>query len=226
MCKKYQFWDHHVIGPIATNNYYLSNNAEEAVLLDPGGPEAPRIVHELKNRNIEIIAILVTHGHFDHLSWATEVQKETEGAKVYLHKDEKHTYEDFHRVASRYGYILDLREPDRWIHDGQKLKLAGITFEVMHTPGHSPGSVTYLLKDQKEAFTGDTLFKQSIGRTDLQYSNPKDMEVSLKLLMQELPKVDKQTKILPGHGETSSIDVELQSNPFLLALKMGRSIFY
>lgn len=221
----YGFWQHHVIGPVQTNTYILSPDGHQAVLFDPGGPEAVDIVKQLQHQNIEISAVLCTHGHFDHLSWASEVQDATDGAKVYLHEGEKDSWEYFHDWLGQFGYNVHLREPDVWVSDKQVLDVAGISFEVIHTPGHSPGSATFVVKDAFEAYVGDVIFKQSIGRTDLPFASPQQMEKSLQFLMDYLPKIHESMTLYPGHGEFTSIDVELRTNPFLLALKQGRSIF-
>ena len=215
------FWDHHVIGPVQTNCYILANDMSEAVLVDPGGPESVDIVRELKNREIEVKHVLVTHGHFDHLGWATEVQKASEGARVYLHIDEKESYEVFQSWLPRMGYSgVELREPDVWLKEGDTIRVSELNFSVMHTPGHSPGSVTYVLGN--DAYVGDCLFQGSIGRTDLPYSDPHAMENSLKRLMNE---INPSSRVLPGHGDLTTMSTELISNPFLKALQAGLSIF-
>ncbi len=192
----------------------------EAVLIDPGGPEATRIVNELRKQEIIITHVLVTHGHFDHLGWAPEVQKATEGAKVYLHHAEKDIFEQFLDMMSFFGIKKPspLREPDVWIKDGHILEISGIRFEVLHTPGHSPGSVTYIVKDAKEAYVGDCIFKNSIGRVDLPFASPSAMINSLKRIMDEL---NGNYHLFPGHGPDTWINDEKQHNPFLIALKNG-----
>ena len=153
-----QFFQHHVVGPLSTNCFIISEKENEAILLDPGGPEAVDIVRNLKQAGIEIKHVLATHGHFDHLGWATEVQKYTEGAKVYLHEDEKENYQIFQDWMPRFGLpIIELREPDVWIKDKDIIKACGLELEVIHTPGHSPGSVVYKFKE--EAYVGDCISK-------------------------------------------------------------------
>ncbi len=204
-------------------------------MLDPGGDEAISIAKNLSDRGIEIKHVLVSHGHFDHLGWAAEVQDVLQGARVYLHEGEKEAYEPFLDAMRHYG--LDpgiIREPDVWVRDHQILDLSGYKFEVIHTPGHSPGSATFKLVDLPEdetsmylqrdhsAFVGDCLFEGSIGRTDLPFASPDDMVTSLKRLMDEL---DGQTQIFPGHGNFTQMDREMTNNPFLLAIQRGISFF-
>ncbi len=216
-----KYWNHHVIGPVQTNCYIIANDMSEAVIVDPGGPEAVRIVEELRAKEIEIKHVLVTHGHFDHLGWATEVQKATEGARVYLHSAERESYEEFQSWMPRLGFTnVELREPDIWVQEGDIIRASGLKFEVMHTPGHSPGSSTFIM--DMDAYVGDCLFKGSIGRTDLPFSDPRQMEQSLHRLMSE---IDPRSRVLPGHGEMTTMGTEILTNPFLRALKSGLSIF-
>ena len=218
---KMNLWNHHNIGPIQTNCFIISKKAKEAVLFDPGGPEAVQLTRKLKATGVEIKHVLVTHGHFDHLGWATDVQKEVEGAKVYLHEAEKECYEEFQDILPQLGYTsVELREPDVWITEGQTIHASGLKFRVLHTPGHSPGSVTYILDG--DAYVGDCIFKGSIGRVDLPFANPEDMKKSLLRLMNELSPA---IQLYPGHGEFTSMGFELDNNPYLIALKEGRSLF-
>jgi len=204
-------------------------------MLDPGGEEAVAIAQELKEQGIEVKHVLVSHGHFDHLGWAAEVQDVVEGATVYLHEDEQPNFEYFLDQMPAYGLDpVDIREPDVWIRDKQVLELSDYRFEVIHTPGHSPGSATYRVVDtptetdyiplqaNHSAFVGDCLFQGSIGRVDLPYSDPNAMITSLKRLMEEL---DDTTSIYPGHGNDSTMGIELRNNPYLLAIQRGVPIF-
>lgn len=230
---KKHIWEHHVIGPISTN-CFVFGNPEEAVMIDPGGPEAKEIAENLLKQEIMIKHILVSHGHFDHLGWAPEVMKVAEGARVYLHEDEKPVYEVFIDNMPRFGIPrTDVREPDVWIQHNQILSLSGYKFQIIHTPGHSPGSVTFKLdyessKDnysvfhQETAFVGDCLFRGSIGRVDLPYSSPDAMRKSLKRLMADIPAT---TLLHPGHGSDTNMGHELTHNPFLVAIQNNQSIF-
>lgn len=226
-----KLWDHHEIGELNTN-FFIFGDKKNAIIIDPGGVEAVRIAKELLRKEIEVKHVLVTHGHFDHLGWAWEVQKVCEGAKVYLHEGEKISYEPFlDRLKN-----VDIRIPDVWIKDEQVLQLGGYKMRVIHTPGHSPGSVTYNLMEIPDiqndddlnklilnsAFVGDCIFKGSIGRVDLPFSNPKHMVGSLKKLIKT---IDKKTKLYPGHGEFTTMGYELINNPYLLALKKGIDFF-
>jgi len=227
-------WSHHTIGPIQTNCYVLGTS-DNAILFDPGGPEAEQIARQLLEKEIEIKHVFVSHGHYDHLGWAHTVQKVVEGAKVYLHIDEKPIYEVYLDKLKFYGVNKqELREPDIWITDKQTIKVSGYEFQIIHTPGHSPGSATYRLTNLPEhnnfpspinidtTFVGDCLFQGSIGRVDLEFGDPSKMKSSLLRLMNELPS---HSQILPGHGNTTTMEFELKNNPFLLALQRNIDIF-
>lgn len=226
-----KIWEHHVIGPIQTN-CFIFGKPEAAVMVDPGGPEAPEIARRLLDEEVEIKHVLVTHGHFDHLGWAPDVQKVVEGAKVYLHESEKPTYEPFiKRMPAQFGLALEIREPDVWIKENQILDLHGLKFKIIHTPGHSPGSVLfeYITENQNDDylaknsfFVGDLIFQGAIGRFDLPFSDPNDMQKSLTKIMKYIPS---PSKLFPGHGSLTTMENELKSNPYLQAIRDKRSFF-
>ena len=222
-------WEHNVVGPILTNCYVLGNK-QEAIIIDPGGPEALAIADKLHDQGTQISHILATHGHFDHLSYCTEVKKMFADAKVYLHKAERDTYEDFINVMPVYGLQkTEVLEPDVWIEDNQVLNISGLSIKVMHTPGHSPGSAVFHLRGDEAsifstntAFVGDLIFESSIGRVDLPYSNSNHMLASLQRIMNEL---SPETMLFTGHGNESTMQKELLTNPYLLAIQKGIKIF-
>ncbi len=218
--RKVKFWQHHVVGPLQTNCFVLSNTMTEAILIDPGGPEVKGIASDLEKQGIRITHVLVTHGHFDHLAWASEIQKVIEEAKVYLHHDEKDSYEKFYDMMHFFGLnkIDHLSEPDVWIKDNQILNLSGLKIKVIHVPGHSPGSVIYMLEEEKDAYVGDCIFRNSIGRVDLPFSSPKKMIQSLKKVTSE---ITDEYRLLPGHGLETNMKAEKKHNPYLIALRRG-----
>ncbi|MFV2014085.1 MAG: MBL fold metallo-hydrolase [Candidatus Heimdallarchaeota archaeon] len=229
----HHLWEHHVIGYVSTNCYVFGKQ-EEAVLVDPGGPEVTSIVKKLQEKEIEIKHVVVTHGHFDHLGWAADVMKLVEGAKVYLHEAEKPAVEPFlDRMVKQWGLPpCELREPDVWVREDNILDMAGLKYKVIHTPGHSPGSAVFQLLSKKEghstnlnldsAFVGDLVFQGSIGRFDLPFSDGEDMKASLIKLMEILPK---HSELFPGHGNITDMGTELESNPYLLAIKRNVPFF-
>lgn len=210
----------HPIGPVVTN-CYVFGNSKEAIMLDPGGPQAVDIAKSLVSSGVEIKHILVTHGHFDHLSFATEVKKVLKDAKIYLHKEEKPYYESYHAWMSNYGMQpTKLDEPDVWMGENT-LDLAGFKIDVIHTPGHTPGSVVFDIIGENTAFVGDLLFKGSIGRTDFPFCDTEKMQQSLARVME----LDDDTRIYPGHNETTIMGQEKKENAFLLAIQRGIPIF-
>ena len=229
----HSIWEHHVIGYVETN-CYVFGKPDEAVLVDPGGPEAPKIAQRLLENDIEIKHVVVTHGHFDHLGWAADVIKVVEGAKVYLHEAEKPAVEPFlNRMVTQWGLLpLEYREPDRWVKEGDILEMAGMKYKVIHTPGHSPGSAVFQLIEKKDsinsklsldsAFVGDLIFQGAIGRFDLPFANGDDMKSSLIKIMDILPK---HSALYPGHGGLTDMGTEIENNPYLLAIKKGIPFF-
>ncbi|MHA2252330.1 MAG: MBL fold metallo-hydrolase [Candidatus Kariarchaeaceae archaeon] len=221
-------WEHHVVSPIMTNCYILGNK-QEAIMLDPGGPEVLAIAEKLRNQGIQISHILATHGHFDHLSYCTEVKNMFDDAKVYLHKGERETYTDFINVMPMYGLQkTEVLEPDVWVNDNQVLNISDLSIKVIHTPGHSPGSAVFYLKGDETsmfptntAFVGDCIFEGSIGRVDLPHSDPNQMFSSLQRLMDEFTA---DTYLYSGHGNATSMKKETATNPYLLAIQKGIKI--
>ncbi|MBZ9578562.1 MBL fold metallo-hydrolase [Patescibacteria group bacterium] len=167
-----------IVGPIFTNCYLLTSKDETAVI-DPGGG-AEKILKEIEDNRKKLKYIILTHSHWDHTSAALKIKGET-GAKILIHKAEK----DFLNF-----------EVDKFLKEGDKIKIGDIILEVIHTPGHTKGSICLLEKDF--IFTGDTLFKTGFGRTDLPGGSSKDLQESLEKLSKLLKP---GMKIYPGHGE-------------------------
>lgn len=189
-------------GMLGTNCYMAWGEGDKCVLIDPGF-EADPILEAVRARGKQVEAILLTHGHFDHVGGVKAIREET-GCKVYIHK-------------------LDMQLPQRLTlgtvpytdnyEEGDILSLAGLSIRVMHTPGHTPGGVC-LLCDQV-MFSGDTLFAGTCGRTDLPGSSYKDMWASLA----RLAELTEDYKVLPGHGEGSTLSIEKRLNPYLQGAK-------
>lgn len=164
-----------VVGPLLTNCYILSSN-KKAILIDPGG-DFKEILKSLKEK--ELLFIILTHSHFDHTFLAKKI-KEEKGGEILIHKKEKEFLEF---------------EADRYLEDGENIKLGKENLKIIHTPGHSPGSICILGKNF--ILSGDTLFLDGVGRTDLPGGSEKDLKESLE----KLKKIIKpEMKIYPGHG--------------------------
>ena len=191
------------VGPIGTNCYLLEDEkAHVAAVIDPGD-EAGRILQVIKDDGVDVKYILLTHGHYDHTTAVPELHQALPQAEIYIHKaDANGAGSQLFPLA---GHIPDLKFYD----EGDALTLGELTIQVLHTPGHSKGSVT--LKVGDVLFCGDTLFAGSCGRTDLAGGSYAEIMASLKKLGQ-LPG---DYHVCPGHDVTSTLERERRSNPFL-----------
>lgn len=182
-------------------------------MIDPGD-EPDRILDTLRRRRVRPVAIVNTHGHFDHVQGVAAVQRAA-GVPFWIHEDEREVLaQGPARAKQLFG--LDLPPspmPDRWLRDGDRLRVGGLTLIVRHTPGHSPGGVC-LLGDGL-AFVGDTLFRGSIGRADLPGA---DLETLLASIARVLLPLPDETVCYPGHGPETTIGEEKRTNPFLIPL--------
>ena len=191
------------VGPIGTNCYLLEDEkAHVAAVIDPGD-EAGRILQVIKDDGVDVKYILLTHGHYDHTTAVPELHQALPQAEIYLHKADANGAGS--RLFPLAGQIPDLKFYD----EGDALTLGELTIQVLHTPGHSKGSVT--LKVGDVLFCGDTLFAGSCGRTDLAGGSYAEIMASLKKLGQ-LPG---DYHVCPGHDVTSTLERERRSNPFL-----------
>ena len=199
------------VGALGVNCYIVSNtDTKEAVVVDPGG-HANAIADNLKNSGLTLAGILLTHAHFDHADGAEDLQQLT-GAKIYaLNEEQKSLENPRYNMSNMMGMGISYKA-DIYLVDGQKLELAGLTFEVIHTPGHTEGGCCYYLKDQKLLLSGDTLFCTSIGRTDFPGGSYGTLLRSIKEKLFVLPD---DVKVLPGHEGTTYIGYEKDHNPFL-----------
>lgn len=197
------------------NTIVLDNGENGAVIIDPGcysDDEKNAFLNYLDAENIRPSAIFLTHGHPDHVYGVKMLQSRYD-IPVYLHKDDIQVLDYSERLISRLG----LKNPDTtfsktWISDGQKISAAGLEFEVIHTPGHSPGCVCYYDRKDGLIFTGDTLFAGAIGRSDLFGGDYDKLIVSV---MDKLMMLDAEVEVHPGHGGTTTIGYERMNNPFL-----------
>jgi hydroxyacylglutathione hydrolase len=180
------------VGPIATNCYLVEDGtSKECLVIDPGG-DADAIIQLLEARHLKPAAIVITHGHYDHVG-ANLILKERYGLPVLMSR------------ADLFGLKpTDSPAPDRDLAEGDEIKVGSINFKVIRNPGHSPGGVSLYSQAEKVIFTGDTLFNGTYGRVDLPGSSPAEMVFSLKKLLALPP----ETKVYPGHGRPTTIGDE------------------
>ncbi len=200
------------VGPFDENAYIVVDEAtNRAVLIDPGA-EPEQIVAMVRESGATLDAIWLTHAHLDHIGAIAGVRRQWK-VPVHLHPDDLPLYERATDQAHVYGVAFEQPEnPDVELSDGDVLHVGRLRFEVIHTPGHSPGHVVFRSEDM--VFGGDLLFAGSIGRTDLPLSDPRRMSASLARICG----LDDATIIHPGHGPSTTIGKERATNPFLAGI--------
>jgi len=203
------------VGVLATNCYLLTcERTHEALIIDPGFSieESSAILDGIRRSGAKVKYIVNTHGHFDHIS-GNRFLKDSLRAELLIHADDACILSDPRRNLS---YMLGLNisspKPDRLLKDGEKIEIGELRLTVMHTPGHTEGSISLLCIEENAVFTGDTLFAGSVGRTDLPGASLRKL---LKSLNERLLKLPDETIVYPGHGEKTTIGQERKANPFL-----------
>ena len=217
-------------GMLACNCYVLAPHAgSDAIVVDPGQRAFGPLRRILDENRLTPAAVLLTHGHIDHL-WSAQKVADTFGCPVFIHPEDRFMLIDpirgFGPRIAQMAFGSLFREPRQVVElgrDGEVLDLGGdlgrFGLTVDHTPGHTRGSVVFRVTHGETplAFTGDTLFKQSVGRTDLPGGSGRDL---LESIVTKLLVLDDDTRVLPGHGESSTIGFERQANPFLEGLTL------
>lgn len=192
-----------VLGPVATNCYLIINkDNNESIIVDPA--DSPESIYDMVVRSAsKPQAILLTHGHFDHIGAALDIKAEY-GIKIYAHEDEKDVLTSDANVASMMGMRLSV-DADEYVRDRQTLLFGGVKYEVIHTPGHTKGGCCYYVASDKVLFSGDTMFCQSYGRTDFPTGSYSEL---INSITQKLLKLDDDVIVYPGHNEETKIGYE------------------
>ncbi|MCL2839255.1 MAG: MBL fold metallo-hydrolase [Defluviitaleaceae bacterium] len=189
---------------------YFDESTKEGILIDAGDSET-EIMSKINQHNVKIKALLLTHGHYDHIACANEIREKTD-TKIYCHPDEQQFLENPElNLSTRFKRILKVT-PDGLLKDGEIFEIGDTTLKIIHTPGHTPGGLCFYDEKNGVLFTGDTLFRESIGRADLPLSNPTDLTKGIKEKLLTLPS---ETKVYPGHGESSDIGFEKKYNAYV-----------
>jgi glyoxylase-like metal-dependent hydrolase (beta-lactamase superfamily II) len=201
------------VGPVQENCFlFRQDGAKEGLIVDPG-EEAPKLLGAIEELGIELQAILLTHTHFDHVGAVAPVAKAT-GAPVYCPKLEVPVLQDIMSFVPWPGFgPFESWDPEETVEGGERLQLAGFDIDVIFTPGHSPGHVTYGVEDA--LFSGDVLFEGSVGRTDLPGGDWSILSRSIESLLERYP--DEQ-RVFPGHMGLTTLGRERATNPFLREL--------
>lgn len=203
------------VGPVAENSFlFRRDGGDSALIVDPGD-EAPVLLGAIEALGVKLEGILLTHTHFDHVGAVAPVAKAT-GAEVWVPEIEKGVLADINSYVPWPGFgPFEDWDAEHTLAGGEKLELAGFEIDVVFTPGHSPGHVTYSLPDEGAVFSGDVLFQGSVGRVDLPGGDWGTLLGSLRTLVDTLPA---ETTVYPGHMGITTLGAERASNPFLAEL--------
>lgn len=196
----------YTLGQLQTNCYILAKN-EECLIIDPSD-DAVFILEQIQRMKLKPVGMFATHGHFDHLMAVGEIQTALAGESLtlYIHESDLFLLKRLKETAKHFlGYDPYILQPTdiKFMKEG-KMKIGGFNFEVIKTPGHTPGSCCYFFAKEKVIFTGDTLFKGTVGRYDFSYSSYSGLKKSLK----ELFNLPEETFVYSGHGEETTISLE------------------
>ncbi len=197
----------YIAGPIDANNYLVADEkSKEAVLIDCS-EQVQKILDDVKELGLKVKYILLTHGHFDHVMGVNSM-KEALGAKVLINKKDEKQLEMTQTILKTFGIFVEKNpEYDKYIDKNTELKIGDIPIKIFETPGHTEGGLCYLIDGK--LFSGDTLFRNYVGRTDLPGGNYAKLENSIKNILYKLPE---ETEVFPGHNEMTTIGYEKKHN--------------
>jgi glyoxylase-like metal-dependent hydrolase (beta-lactamase superfamily II) len=203
------------VGPVQENCFlFRREERSDALIVDPG-EEAPKLLAAIEALGVQLAGILLTHTHFDHVGAVAPVAEAT-NAEVWVPAIEKPVLADIMSYVPWPGFgPFESYDAEHTLHGGERLELAGFEIDVLFTPGHSPGHVTFSIPEERAAFSGDVLFQGSVGRTDLPGGDWPTLLESIRMLADSLPE---DTVVYPGHMGITSLGAERASNPFLAEL--------
>ncbi|RLQ98240.1 MBL fold metallo-hydrolase [Falsibacillus albus] len=206
-------WNRIPLGPIQTNCYILTDDDSHCLIIDPGD-EAEHLINWIKKRDLKPLAILLTHAHFDHIGAVDKIRDKYE-IPLYIHEKEAKWLLDPALNGSQFFNLIEpirIKPADQFLAEEGMLQIGPFQLNVLETPGHSPGSVSYYVEKDGFVIAGDTLFFQGIGRTDLPGGNQDQL---MKTIHNKLLTLPEDTIVLSGHGVETNIQDEMDGNPFL-----------
>ena len=203
------------VGMIQENCFLLRRDGSDRALIVDPGEEAPKLLAAIEQLGVTLDGILLTHTHFDHVGAVAPIAKAT-GAEVWVPELEKDVLADINSYVPwpQFG-PFESWDAEHTVSGGERLELAGLQIDVLFTPGHSPGHVTYSIPDEQVVFSGDVLFQSSVGRTDLPGGDWPTLLESIRTLIDSLPG---ETTVYPGHMGITTLGAERAGNPFLAEL--------
>jgi hydroxyacylglutathione hydrolase len=203
------------VGPVQENCFlFRREGSDRALMVDPG-EDADKLLGAIDELGVTLDGILLTHTHFDHVGAVAPIAKAT-GAEVWVPELEKQVLADINAYVPWPGFgPFEDWDAEHTVAGGETLELAGFDIDVIFTPGHSPGHVTFSIPDEQAVFSGDVLFQQSVGRTDLPGGDWPTLLSSIRTLVDSLPA---ETDVFPGHMGTTTLGAERAGNPFLAEL--------
>ena len=202
----------YVVGPVATNCYFLVNKkTDEIIIVDPGAA-GEALIQQVEMQQLQPVAILLTHGHFDHAGAAKQLGTHFQ-IPVYAAEAERETLENpVINLSGAMGGRAEKYQADQFLRDGEEIQLAGFEIRMLLTPGHTPGGCCYYFPKEQVLFSGDTLFAGSVGRTDFPGGSMSELVQAVKEKLMVLPDA---VKVYPGHNDLTSIEQERYYNPYI-----------